>query len=75
MSDAVGTLAWFGANDLPLTWYDARSAELGAITAADVARVAKTYLKREGMQLVVVGDVTGLAKQLEAKGLGPVEVR
>ena len=75
VSDAVGTLAWFGANDLPLSWYEQRKAELGVITSADVARVAKTYLKREGMQIVVVGEVTGLAKELEARGLGPVEVR
>ena len=75
VSGAVGTLAGFGANDLPLNWYDGRWKELGAVTAADVARVVKTYLERGGMQLVVVGDVKGMAKELEARGLGPVEVR
>ena len=45
-----------------------------AVTAADLARVAKTYLLLDRMVVVVVGDRASIEAPIRAAGFGPVTV-
>jgi predicted Zn-dependent peptidase len=46
-----------------------------AVTAADVQRVAREYLRPDRSVVVVVGDVNAVEAGLRATGVGPVEIR
>jgi len=45
-----------------------------AVTPADVARVAKTYLQPERFAVVIVGDRQAVEAGIRALGLGPITV-
>jgi len=57
---------------LPADYWDTYPAKLMAVSAADVKRVANTYLNPEAMQVVAVGDGSKIRSVLEK--YGPVEV-
>lgn len=72
MASQVGTLLTFG---LPFTWFDDYVRRIMAVTAPDVQRVARTYIRPDSMVIVVVGDVQKIRPGIERLGLGPIVVR
>ncbi len=75
VTDAMQNLERLAAFDLPVdTWVKTRAIVEG-LTADDLVRVAKKYLDPAHAQLVVFGDVARFKLELDALGLGAVEVR
>jgi zinc protease len=72
MAGQIAELVRFG---LPLDYYDGYVQQIMNVTAADVQRVAREYLRPDRMTVVVVGDVSRIRPGIEALGLGPVELR
>ncbi len=74
--ETVESISWTFAQlaiyGVPLDEYETRADRFGAVSLADVQRVAKTYLKLEEAQIVVVGDAKKVKGELEALGVGPV---
>jgi predicted Zn-dependent peptidase len=68
----VGSLLTFG---LPFAWFDDYVRRIMAVTAADVQRVARQYVRPDSMTVVIVGDVQKVQPKVEALHLGTVEVR
>jgi zinc protease len=58
--------------DLPLDYFSNFSRNIGAVTLADVQRVARQYLAPDRLQIVVVGDLSTIESGLRAAGLGNV---
>ena len=56
----------------PADYWDTYPAKISAVTAADVARVAKKYVNPDNMQVVAVGEASKIKAVLEK--FGPVEV-
>jgi zinc protease len=75
VSDVAGSLAYLAIYDLPLDEFAKRAEGYRAVTAADVQRVATTYLKLDRLRLVIVGDADVIEKDLEKLELGKIEVR
>ncbi len=73
--DVASAIADLVVYDLPLDDFDKRLARIEAVTAADVKRAAGEYLGAETMKLVVVGDKSALAKELDSLGMGAFEER
>ena len=72
-----GTAAMVGAlwlDDLPADTYARYAADVRAVTADDLARVARQYVDPERVAVVVVGDWSVVGDAVEALDLGPVEV-
>ncbi len=61
--------------DRPLDYYATLPARFQAVTAADVARVAKNDLHPNQLVIVAAGDRAKIEPQLKAADLGPIEVR
>lgn len=72
MAGQVATLLRFG---LPFTYYDDFIPRVMKVTAADVERVARQYVRRDRLTVVVVGDLATIRPGIEALNLGPVSVR
>ena len=73
-----GTAARIGdlwLDGLPADTYDRYSAGVRAVSAADLARVARQYVVPGETVVVVVGDRAVVEDDVRALGLGPVEVR
>lgn len=69
---SAAQLALFG---LPDTYFEQFVPMVGAVTAADVARVAREHLDPARMAAIVVGDREAVAEELESLGLGaPTEL-
>ena len=73
VDDVTGALQDLAVYDLPLDEYQTRAARVDAVTAADVQRVAKLWLRPKDLRVVVAGDRSKIEKDLSA--LGTVEVR
>lgn len=61
-------------NDLPLDSWEGFRARVEGFTGADLAAAAAAHLDPDRMIWVVVGDWAAIGADLEAAGLGPVEV-
>lgn len=59
---------------LPDGYFDGYMAKIQAVTAADVARVAKTYITPDRFAVVVVGDLKTIEAGVRALNLGTVRV-
>ncbi len=70
----VGSLAGLFVHDLPDDELDHYRDAIEAVTADDVLRVARAHIEPERAALVLVGDEAQFGGDLEAAGLGPVEV-
>jgi predicted Zn-dependent peptidase len=61
--------------ELPDTYFEQFVPMIGAVTAADVARVARQHLDPARMSAIVVGDREAVAEPLATLGLGaPTEL-
>jgi predicted Zn-dependent peptidase len=72
MAGQIAGLLRFG---LPMTYYNEYVDRIMAVTAADVQRVARTYVRPDRFTVVIVGDVAAIRPSIEALKLGPLSVR
>jgi predicted Zn-dependent peptidase len=70
VTDALQDIAVYS---LPLDEYATLAARIDAVTAADVQRVAKQWLRPDSMRVVVTGDRAKIEKDLTP--IGPIEPR
>jgi zinc protease len=73
VDELTGVLEDIAVYKLPLDEFARRAARIDAVTAADVQRVAKKWLKPERMRIVVTGDRAKVAPGLVE--LGTLELR
>jgi len=59
---------------LPDGWFDGYMAKIQAVTAADVARVARKYITPDSFAVVIVGDLKTIEAGVRALDLGAVRV-
>ncbi|HET7275949.1 MAG TPA: pitrilysin family protein [Longimicrobiaceae bacterium] len=60
--------------DLPLDTYNSYVERIQAVTAADVQRVARQYVRPENAVVVVVGDRSQIEAGIRALDLAPLEI-
>ena len=60
---------------LPLDYYDRYIGRIGAVTAADVQRVARQYIDPDHFDIVVVGDKAQIEAGIRALNEGPIVYR
>jgi zinc protease len=73
VEDIAGALQDIAVYDLPLNEYALRSGLIDAVTAVDVQRVAKKWLRPGEIQVVVTGDRAKIEHDLAS--IGPIELR
>lgn len=73
--DIAGQIVPITLYGLPLDYYDTYAQRIAQVTAADVQRVMREYLRPEQMVVVVVGDRASIERTLSATGIGRVEAR
>ena len=61
--------------ELPPDYYEQLPARLSTIEAGDLQAVASTLLRPREMKIIIVGDKSKIAPQLEALNLGPITYR
>ncbi|HKS05698.1 MAG TPA: pitrilysin family protein [Gemmatimonadaceae bacterium] len=71
----AGQLSTYALYGLPLNEPTRAVARLGAVTAADVQRVATKYVDPSKLAIVIAGDARTLVPLLKATGIAPVELR
>jgi zinc protease len=75
-NDAVAlSVAVVAFNGLPLDYFRTLPARIARVSKADVARVARKWIKPDAWPVVIVGPKAMSEEQLKAMDLGPVEVR
>lgn len=72
IASSIAELAIYG---LPLDYYDDYVRQIMAVTAEDVQRVARQYLRPDRAAVVVVGDRATIEAGLRALPMGQVEIR
>ena len=70
----AAALATLTIYDLPADWYDTYRARIAAVTVDDVLDAARTHVRPESLQIVVVGDPDAIREPLGALAFGPVDV-
>jgi zinc protease len=68
VEDIAGALQDIAVYDLPLNEYAVRAGLIDAVTAEDVQRVAKKWLRRDELRIVVTGDRAKVEKDLSSIG-------
>jgi zinc protease len=71
----AGSMGSIFLYDRPLDYYATLPAKYRAVTAEDVARVAKEDLHPGNLIIVAAGDRARIEQQLKDANLGPIEVR
>ncbi|HXH06302.1 MAG TPA: insulinase family protein, partial [Vicinamibacterales bacterium] len=71
--DIAARLSELFVYELPEDYYEQYVARLQAVTAADVARVARQHLDPRRFAVVIAGDRKVIEAPVRALGLGPVE--
>lgn len=71
----AGQIADLVSYDLPLDYYNRYVERVMAVSAAEVQRVAREYVRPDRAVVVVVGDRETIEPGLRALGIAPVEVR
>jgi zinc protease len=74
-SDIASDLVPLVLYGLPDDFYTTYQLRVGAVTQADVQRVAQRYIDTGRLTIVVVGDRRSIEGPLRATGVGPVEPR
>jgi predicted Zn-dependent peptidase len=72
-SQAASSVGKLFVHDLPLDHYRTLPARVDAVTAPDVQRVARQFLRLDELVVVAVGDRDRIQGDLEGLGLGPIE--
>jgi zinc protease len=70
----AGSLAGLFIHGLPDDELARYRAAIEAVTADDVLRVAREHIRPDAAAIVLVGDHDTFGTELEAQGLGPIEV-
>jgi zinc protease len=73
--DIASQLVPLVVHGLPLSYYNDLVQRLGAVTQADVQRVAQRYLDPSRFLVVLVGDRKSIEAGVRALDLGPVTVK
>lgn len=73
--DIAAQVAGLVPYGLPLTTLGNFNSGIGAVTGADVQRVATRYLDPSKLSIVIVGDRAAIEQPLKALQLAPVEIR
>ena len=73
--EAASSIGQLFVHRLPLHFYHDLPEQIQRISAAEVNRVARTYLKPENAVIVAVGDRSRIQPELEKLNLGSIEVR
>jgi zinc protease len=71
----AGSVAALFIDNFPLDYYTTLPDQARAVTAADVARVAKDDVRPGNLILLAVGDRAKIEAGLKETGLGPIEIR
>jgi zinc protease len=71
IGSAIGQL-WL--QGLPDDYYQQYGAKTGAVTKADMVRVAKQYIDLDHLAIVIVGDRATIEGPLKATGIAPIVV-
>jgi len=71
----AGSMASLFINKRPLDYYATLPAKYRAVTAADVARLAKEDIHPDQLIIVAAGDRAKIEPGLKEAGVGPIEVR
>jgi len=71
IANALASLVSYG---LPDDYFDRYRANVRSVSAGDVLRAAREYLRVDELQIVTVGDPTVVRAPLESLGLGTVRV-
>jgi zinc protease len=75
-NDAVaGSVASVASLKLPLDWFAQLPGRISRVGAADVARVARAWIRPERMPVIVVGPRAEFEEKLRALDLGPLTVK
>lgn len=74
-SSVAGQLAALETYGLDASFFDSYVERVLAVTAEDVMRVARRYVRPENSVVVVVGDRARIEDAVRAAALGPVEIR
>ena len=69
-----GSIAGIYVQDLPESFYKDYSANINAVTADDLVRVAKQYIDLGHLDIVVVGDRATIEEPLRKTGIAPLVV-
>jgi zinc protease len=70
--NAAITNIW--TQNLPDDYYQQYAKAIGAVTKADVLRVARTYIDVDRLAIVIVGDRVSIEAPLKATGIAPIAV-
>jgi predicted Zn-dependent peptidase len=73
-AETASTLAYLATYGLPLDEIATRPARLKVVSRDEVKRVAESYLKADLARIVIVGDAKVIKAQLDALGIGSVEL-
>jgi predicted Zn-dependent peptidase len=74
-SDIAFRLAPLAVYDLPLDYFNNYAQQIGAVTEADVQRVAQQYVRPDNLSVVIVGDLKSIEPGIRAVKIGNVEIR
>ncbi|HEY3383073.1 MAG TPA: pitrilysin family protein [Vicinamibacterales bacterium] len=69
-----GAIRTIWIEGLPDTYYQQYGKAIGAVTKADVVRVAKQYIDLDHLSIVIVGDRATIAAPLAATRIAPIVV-
>jgi zinc protease len=70
----AGSITTLLVQGLPADYYQAYAANVGAVTAADLDRVARRYVDLDRLAIVIVGDRASVEAALAATGVAPIVV-
>src|SRR5687767_3271554 len=70
----AGQLSGLVTYDVPLSFFNSYTQRIGAVTQADVQRVAQKYIDPDRLAIVIVGDRKSIEPTLKATGIGTVTV-
>lgn len=68
---ALATLTIYG---LPEDWYDTYRMRMSAVTIDDVLQAARTHVRPESLQIVIVGDAEAIREPVQVLAFGPLDV-
>ncbi|MHB1224701.1 MAG: M16 family metallopeptidase [Gemmatimonadaceae bacterium] len=72
--DIAAQLVPIALYDLPLDYYGSYSRRIGAVSQADVQRVARRYVDPDRLSVVIVGDRTSIEPTLRSADIAPLTV-